>query len=97
MLNKGLVGFKAAVVVFFFSFFFFQAIGYHNLWMGEGGFSLLAHKDQLRHQEGETVIRHVMEGPCSLGNSVRFIIASCSRIYHWHITTSNQSQMSGWC
>lgn len=89
MLNKGLVGLKAAVV------FFPPHIGYHHLWMGGGGFPLLVHKDQLSHQEGETVIRHVMEGPCSLGNCVKFITASCSHIYHWHITTCNQSQMSG--
>lgn len=90
MLNKGPVGLKAAVVVFFR-----PPIGYHNLWMGGGGFTLLAHKDQLSHQEGETVIRHVMEGFGSSGNSVKFITASCSHIYHRHITTCNQSQMSG--
>lgn len=51
-------------------------------WFG-GGFPLLAHKDQLSHQEAETVIRPVMEGPSSLGSSVEFITsASCSHIYH---------------
>ena len=98
MSNEGLAGLKAAVVVFLFFFVFFSPpsrIGYHNLWMGGEGFPLLAHKDQLSHQEGETVIRHVMEGPCSFGSSVEFITASCSHIYHLHITSCNQSQMSG--
>lgn len=36
-----------------------------------------------------------MKGPSSLGNSVIFITASCSHIYHWNITSCNQSQMSG--
>lgn len=56
---------------------------------------MLAHEDQLSHQEDETVIRSVMEGPPSLGNTVKFITTSCSHIYQWHITTCNQSQMSG--
>lgn len=60
--------------------------------MGGGGFSF---KDQLSDQEEETVIRHVMEGPTSLGSTVEFITTSCSHIYHRHITTCNQSQMSG--
>lgn len=55
---------------------------------------MLANKDQLSHQEGVTVIRHVMEGPRSSGNNVEFIAASCSHIYHGHITPCNQSQMS---
>lgn len=91
MSNEGLAGLKAAVVVSPPP----SRIGYHNLWMGGEGFPLLAHKDQLSHQEGETVIRHVMEGPCSFGSSVEFITASCSHIYHLHITSCNQSQMSG--
>lgn len=89
MLNKGLVGLKAAVVVFTL------LSGITIFGWVEGGFPLLAHKDQLSHQGGEAIIRHVMEAPCSLGNSVKFITASCSHIYHWHITTCNQSQMSG--
>lgn len=94
MLNKRLVGLKAAVFLLFFLPPSPPPVGYQGI-IGGGGFALLAHKDQLSHQEGETVIRHVMEGPCSSGNSVKFITASCSHIYHWHITTCNQSQMSG--
>lgn len=44
---------------------------------------------------GETIIRLVMEGPCSPGSNVKFIAASCLQIYHGQVTTCNQSRMSG--
>lgn len=69
-------------------------IGPRNLQMCVGGFPMSARMDQLSHQEGETAMRYGMEAPCSSGSTVKFITASCSHIYRWHITTCNQSQMS---